>query len=480
VLVDMYRSSLQDRSGITSSVRPASVVRNVRAYGVLMGQRVVVIGGDAGGMTAISQIRKRRPDAEVVALEKGSWTSYSACGIPFVVGGSVEGGIERLIARSPAEHRANGIDLRMHHEATAIDLDRRSVSVRDLDAGRDYELGFDDLHIGTGGLPIRPQLPGIDLPFIHGVQTLDDAARLIEFADRLGCGNVVVVGGGYIGLEMAEAFLQRGCTSTIVDRAPHPLGLLDPDMGALVTAALARHGVDVRSSTAVLGFEPGAVLTDAGAIPADLVVLGLGVAPNSDIAGDAGLELGVGRAIRVDDRQETSASGVWAAGDCCESTHLVSGEKVHIALGTYANRQARVAGINIGGGDARSPRVLGTAVTKLCETEIGMTGLNTASATAAGFDVVSPVIESSTKAGYYPGASPIRLKFVIDRPSRRLLGAQIVGGEDAAKRIDTCATAITASMTIDQILDLDLAYAPPFSPVWDPVAVAARESLKAI
>jgi NADPH-dependent 2,4-dienoyl-CoA reductase/sulfur reductase-like enzyme len=442
-------------------------------------ERVVVIGGDAGGMSAVSQIRKGRLDAEIVAVERGSWTSYSACGIPYLVGGVVEGGIERLVARSPEAHRQSGTDMRVGHEAVAIDLDTRTVDVRGPDDRR-YALGFDQLLIATGGTPIRPPLPGIDLPFVHGVQTLDDAAHLLRYAEEPHCHDIVVVGSGYIGLEMAEAFLERGCAATVIEQAPQPMTSLDPDMGRLVAEAMESHGIDVRLGVGVTGFEPGRVLTSTGPVTADLVVLGLGVGPNSVLARDAGLELGVKGAIRVDRRQETSASGIWAAGDCAESTHLVTGERVHIPLGTYANKQGRVAGINIGGGDATSPRVLGTAITKLCRTEIARTGLNEAEAERAGFDHVAQVVETTTTAGYFPDAATMSLKLVAERRTGRLLGAQIVGGDGAAKRIDTCAVAITAEMNVGQVLDLDLAYAPPFSSVWDPVAVAAREAMKKV
>ena len=230
----------------------------------------------------------------------------------------------------------------------------------------------------------------------------------------------------------------------------------------------------------MLGFEADGVHTADGVLPADLVVLGIGVAPNSDLARAAGIELGVRDSVRVDRRQQTSADGVWAAGDCCESTHLVSGEKVHVALGTAANKQARVAGANIGGRYATFPGVLGTAISKICGTEIARTGLTTADAEGTGFLVSTTSIDSMTKAGYFPGAEPVTVKVVVERVTGRLLGAQIIGGQGAAKRIDTCATAITAQMTVADIVDLDLAYAPPFSPLWDPVQVAARAALKSV
>jgi NADPH-dependent 2,4-dienoyl-CoA reductase/sulfur reductase-like enzyme len=441
-----------------------------------MARRVVVIGGDPGGMAAVSQIRQRRPDTEIVALERGRWTSYSACGIPYLVGGVVGGGVAALVARSPQEHRESGTDMRVGHEATAIDVAAGKVEVRET-GGATYHLGYDDLLIGTGGVPVRPPLPGIDLPFIHGVQTLGDAEHLLRHAEE-GCHELVVVGSGYIGLEIAEAFTTRGCRATVLEQGAQPMSTLDPDMGALVAEAMVSHGIDLRLETAVSGFEPDTVLTSGGPLPADMVVLGLGVAPESSLARDAGLVLGVKDAIRVDRRQETSEPGVWAAGDCCESTHLVTGQPVHFPLGTYANKQSRVAGINIGGGEAIFPGVLGSAITRVCETEIARTGLNEAEAEAAGLDHVSAKIEATTASRYYPAAAPMTVKVVVERGTGRLLGAQIVGGQRSGKRIDTCATAITAGMDVQQVLELDLAYAPPFSSVWDPVAVAAREALK--
>jgi NADPH-dependent 2,4-dienoyl-CoA reductase/sulfur reductase-like enzyme len=443
-----------------------------------MAERIIIIGGDAAGMAAVSQIRKGAPDAQIIALEKGTQTSYAACGIPFLVGGEVEGGIEQLVARSPEQHRKAGLDLRTRHEATAIDTTARTVEVHDLDADRRFTLEFDQLLIGTGGKPIRPPFPGIDLPFVHGVHGLDTGARLLEAVEDESIQNIVIVGAGYIGIEMAEAFLHRGRAPIVVEMASQPLTLLDPEMGALIGDTMTSHGLDLRTETAVEGFEPGVVHTSGGPIPADLVVLGIGIGPNSQLAAEAGLDLGVRNAIAVDDRMQTSVEGIWAAGDCVESTHLVTEQKVHIALGTYANKQARVAGINIGGGDARMPGVLGTAITKACDTEIALTGINSAQAAAAGFDVLTHTITSPTRAHYYPGVSDMTVRLIVDRPTGRLLGAQIVGGGDSAKRIDTCVAAITAGMTIEQILDLDLAYAPPFSPVWDPVAVAARETMK--
>jgi NADPH-dependent 2,4-dienoyl-CoA reductase/sulfur reductase-like enzyme len=441
-----------------------------------MGERLVVIGGDAGGMGAATAARRMRPDLDIVALEKGDFTSYSACGIPYLVGGEVHR-LDDLVARTPQQLRENHrIDVRLRHEAMAIDLDRRDVEVRDHDHDRTFRLPFDQLLIATGARPKRPEIPGIDGPGIFGVQTLADGARLLERIDSSPIRRVVVVGGGYIGLEMAEAFLHRGAAVTVVERAPEVMTTLDPDMGALVSRAMRRHGVDVRCRTTTTGFGEGTVHTDKDDLPADLVVLGLGVEPNSAIAAAAGLTIGPRGAISVNRRQQTSCEGVWAAGDCSDSYHLVSDTRVHIALGTIANKQARVAGINIAGGYATFPGVVGTAMSKICDTEVARTGLGEVEAREAGFDVRSVTIEATTRAGYYPGSAPITVKMVAERRSGRLLGAQLVGEEGAAKRIDVVAVALHARMTVEQMTHLDLSYAPPFSPVWDPVLVAARKA----
>lgn len=429
-------------------------------------------------MAAASQARKRREDLDIVVFEKGAWTSYSACGIPYVVSGDVAE-LSDLVARTPDQHRANRIDVRMGHEVTGIDLAAARVTVRDHGRARDLQLGFDQLLLATGARAVRPALPGIDSGFVHGVQTLDDAGHLLNHAAEARAQRVVVVGGGYIGLEMAEAFVRWGAEVTIVEAGPQLMRTFDPDMAERIAVAVASHGIQVRTDLAVEGFEPGQVLTAAGPLAADLVVLGLGVTPNSQLLEAVGVTLGARGSVSVDRRQRTSASGVWAAGDCAESFHLVSQRRVHVALGTVANRQGRVAGINLGGGYASFGGVVGTAMSKVCSTEVARTGLSEREATAAGFSHASVTIEATTRAGYFPGAAPLAVKLVGERGTGRLLGGQIVGaGEGAAKRIDVVATALTAAMTVDQVLDLDLGYAPPFSSVWDPVAVAARELTK--
>jgi len=443
-----------------------------------MGQRLVVIGGDAAGMTAASQARRLDGDLDIVALEKGRWVSYSACGIPYLVAGDVER-LEDLVARTPQEFRdRHKIDVRLRQEAMSIDTAAGQIEVRDHEHGRTVRLPYDQLVVATGALPLRPDIPGINGETVLGVQNLGDAQRLLERNQRATARDVVVVGGGYIGLEMAESYLRLGAKVTVVDSAPEIMGTLDPDMGSLVRTAMIRHGIDVRCGSPVAAFEPGSVhLASGDTLNADLVVLGTGVEPNARLAAGAGIETGVKGAIRVNARQQTSVDGVWAAGDCAESFHLVSRQAVHIPLGTVANRQARVAGINLGGGYATFPGVVGTAVTKLCATEVARTGLNEWEAAAAGLAYVVGKIKATTRAGYLPEARPIVVKMLAERGTGRILGAQLVGEEGAGKRIDAVAVALTAGFTVEELVNTDLAYAPPFSPLWDPIQVAARKAL---
>ena len=452
-----------------------------------MTRRVVVVGADAAGMSAASQaLRQAGRDAlEVVAFERGHHVSYSACGIPYWVAGDVNGA-DALIARSADEHRANGIDLRLRTEVTEIDLDASTVTATQLDGRVSYQVGFDDLVLATGAVPVRPDLPGVGAPGVYGVQTLDDGAAVL--AGLTGRPRrAVVVGGGYIGIEMAEAMVRRGLPVTVVDRAPEPMSTLDPDMGALVREAMEGMGIAVLTGTPVTGFETGlggrvsGVVTGGGTLPADLVVLGLGVRPASELARAAGLPLGEHGGVLTDLRMRVPGhDGVWAGGDCVEVLHRVSQRRVHVALGTHANKHGRVIGTNLGGGYATFPGVVGTAVSKVCDLEVGRTGLREAEARAAGFQPVSVTVRSTTRAGYFPGAVPITVKMIAERRTGRLLGAQLVGRAGTGKRVDVCAVALWNEMTVEEMIGLDLGYAPPFSPVWDPVLVAARKAAAAL
>ncbi|RSN68887.1 FAD-dependent oxidoreductase [Actinomadura sp. WAC 06369] len=450
-------------------------------------ERLLVIGGDAAGLSAASQARRRRDaaDLEIVAFERGRHASYSACGIPYYVGGVVDGA-DRLIARTPAEFAARDIDLRLRTEAVEIDTAGGRVRVRDAASGAEAWEPYDHLMVATGAVPVRPPLPGADAHGVHGVQTLDDGIAIHRALEADSPRRAVVVGGGYIGLEMAEAMVMRGLHVALVDAAEQPMTTLDPDMGALVADAMRGLGIDLYLGEPVAGFDTDAsgrvtaVRTEARTLPADIVVLGLGVRPGGELARDAGIEVGATGGVVTDRRMRTRTERVWAAGDCVESRHLVSGEAVAIPLGTHANKQGRVAGINLGGGYATFPGVLGTAISKICRVEVARTGLNEREAADAGFAALSVAVESTTRAGYHPDATSMTTKLVVERRSGRLLGAQIVGEEGAAKRVDGLAVMLWNRMTVEEMTGLDLAYAPPFSPVWDPVLIAARKAAERV
>jgi NADPH-dependent 2,4-dienoyl-CoA reductase/sulfur reductase-like enzyme len=451
-------------------------------------ERLVVIGGDAAGMSAASQARRLKgPDElEIVAFERGHFSSFSACGIPYWVGGDVP---ERddLIARTPAEHRERGIELRMRTEVTEIDAPGGRVRSRDLETGAESWTGFDKLVIATGARPVRPALPSIDAPGVHGVQTLDDGQALLDTLARTSGRRAVVMGAGYIGVEMAEAMLKRGYEVTVLNRGEQPMATLDPDMGRLVHEAMDWIGITTVNGAGVTKILTGsdgrvrAVATENAEYPADVVVLGIGVEPETTLARAAGLPLGAYGGLLTDLAMRVRGyENIWAGGDCVEVLDLVSGRERHIALGTHANKHGQIIGANAGGGYATFPGVVGTAVSKVCDLEIARTGLREKDAREVGLQYVTATIESTNSAGYYPGAALMTVKMLAERRTGRLLGVQIVGREGSAKRVDIAAVALTAGMTVEQMTALDLGYAPPFSPVWDPVQVAARKAVTAV
>ncbi|MEY7977988.1 FAD-dependent oxidoreductase [Streptomyces pilosus] len=447
-------------------------------------ERLVVIGGDAAGMSAASQARRLRGphELEIVAFERGSFTSFSACGIPYWVSGDVPDR-DRLIARTAEEHRARDIDLRLRTEVTEIDTDRRRVRARDVESGAESWTSYDKLVIATGARPIRPELPGMDAPGVHGVQTLDDGQALLDTLRVTRGRRAVVVGAGYIGVEMAEAMIKRGYEVTVVNRGEEPMATLDPDMGRLVRRAMEGMGIAMVNDAEVTGLLTGddgrvrAVATESAEYPADVVVLGIGVRPETALARAAGLPLGDSGGLLTDRSMRVRGhEDIWAGGDCVEVLDLVSGQQRHIPLGTHANKHGQIIGANAGGGYATFPGVVGTAVSKVCDLEIARTGLREKDARRAGLRFESVTIESTSRAGYYPDASPMTVKMLAELRTGRLLGVQIVGREGAGKRVDIAAVALTAGMTVDGMTALDLGYAPPFSPVWDPVLVAARKA----
>jgi NADPH-dependent 2,4-dienoyl-CoA reductase/sulfur reductase-like enzyme len=445
--------------------------------------RLAIIGGDAAGMSAASAAKRRDPDIDVVAFERGPYTSYSACGIPYFVGGLFDDA-DRLVSRSPEEHRQAGIDVRVRTEVRGIDLDRRVLTVYERSEQRAVEEGFDELVVATGAVATPPPIPGAEAT--ETARTIDAAERFRAGLERGGA-KAVVIGAGYIGLEMAENLVDRGMAVTVIDQADRGMGTLDRDMADHVQDGAEAHGVRFVLSTEIEEIvlddagKPAAVRTSEGELPADHVTLGTGARPDVRLAEEAGLRVGDTGALEVDDHQRCpGVDGVYAAGDCVESQHRVLDRAVNIQLGTHANKQGRIAGLNAAGGDARFPGVVGTAVCKVCKYEVARTGITEAEAHEAGIDVVSAVVRHSTRATYYPGAGPIWVKLVADPGSGRILGGQIVGVEGAAKRIDVLATCVWTGVAVDELALMDLSYAPPYSPVYDPLLIAGRAAARAI
>ena len=445
-----------------------------------MTERALIIGGNAAGMSAASQLRRERKDIEIIVFEKGHHVSYSACGIPYYVGDLVDDWND-LISRTKEEFEDKmNIAVKTGYEVTRIDVPGKKLFVKDRETGNTSEEHWDKLLIATGSIPMKPPVPGIDAEGVMGVNTMDSGIRLKQWIKEHKPQNVVVIGGGYIGLEMAEAMnCHLELNVSLVERAPQVMGTLDPDMGAIVSELARKVGITLyleESLTEIVTQNGKAVgvKTDKRTIPADLVILGLGVSPNTKLAIDAGFPTGPRNALVVNDKMETPIPNVWAAGDCVQSTNLISGKAMYIALGTVANKQGRIAGFNMAGQDVRFPGVLGTAACKLCQYEVTRTGLMEWEIKEMGIDYATATIESETRAGYMPGSGEMTVKLLAEKKTGRLLGAQIVGAEGAAHRINTMAAALTAKMTLDDIVNMDLSYAPPFSPVWDPVQQAAR------
>ncbi len=450
--------------------------------GTVMAERLVVIGADAAGMTAASQARRRNRQLEVVAFEKTGFASYAACGEPYYISGDVDP-IDKLIARTPEQFAKAGIDLRLRHEVMAIDLDRRVVEVRNHNDDTTSETGFDTLLIATGARAFVPPMPGVELEGVHTLRTLDDAEALRSIAQG-GVGSIVIVGAGYIGIEVAEAFEARGWTVTLVEALPSIMArTLDADLAVSVVDAIETRNVRVLTDVMVERIEGDGrvtgVLAGGESIDADVVVLAVGGRPVSELAGDAGIVLGTSGAIVVDDHQRTSAEGVWSAGDCAEVRHRVTRQMVNLHLGTVANKTGRIAGINMTGGDASFPGVLATAITRFHDIEVSVTGVRPNDAAAAGIDAVDVTVGGLTAAHYMPEATDMTIRLTVERGTGTIIGAQIVGGPGAGKRIDVFATAIWQGMTATDLEWVDFAYAPPFAPVWDLMAIAARKAASA-
>jgi len=446
--------------------------------------KVVIVGAVAAGPKVASKIIRLMPDAEVTIVEKGELLSYAGCGLPYYVSGIVEKQAELMctavgVVRDPVFfQKVKNVHVSNRTEATEIDCRGKRVRVKDVDNGNDSWLEYDKLVLATGASPTVPPIDGADLDNIFTLHGVHDAEGIKAVLAEKKAHDVVIVGGGLIGVEVTEALVKKGCRVTIVEMLPQILRMVDEDMARLVTQHMESHGVKVLTNTKVQQFagtgKVSSVITDKGPLPADMVILAIGVRPNINLAKTAGLEIGSTGAIKVDQRMQTSDENIFAAGDCAESTDLVTGRPCYVPLGSTANKQGRVAAVNVCGGNDSFPGVLGSTVCKVFDHCVGRTGLTEQGAREAGYDVTVAMAPAPDKAHFMPEAKLLMLKLVVDAKTRKLLGAQAAGPGAGDKRIDIAAMAITAGMTVDQLANADLAYAPPYAPAMDNIITAAN------
>ena len=439
--------------------------------------KVVIVGGVAGGATAAARIRRLDEQAEIVVFERSGFISYANCGLPYYIGGVIEDPEELTLQTPESFFSRFRVSMRVRHEVTAIHPDKKAVSVTDLETGEVFEESYDKLILSPGAKPTKPRLPGVGLNKLFTLRTVEDTFRIKAYISENHPKSAVLAGGGFISLELAENLRELGMEVTIVQRPKQLMNPFDPDMAAFIHSEMRRHGVKLALGHTVEGFEEkdggvDVLLKDEAPLHADMVVLAIGVSPDTQLAQDAGLELGVKGSIVVNDRMETSVPDIYAVGDAVQVKHFVTGQDVLLSLAGPANKQGRIAADNICGGDSHYTGSQGSSVIKVFDLTAATTGVNETNAKKAGLDVDTVILSPMSHAGYYPGGKVMTMKVVFEKETYRLLGAQIVGYEGVDKRIDVLATAIRARLKATELKDLDLAYAPPYSSAKDPVNMA--------
>lgn len=439
--------------------------------------KVVIVGGVAGGATAAARIRRRDEQAEIVVFERSGFISYANCGLPYYIGGVITDQNELTLQTPESFYERFRVDMRVHHEVTALHPERKTVSVTNLQTGEQWEEPYDKLLLSPGAKPAQPRLPGVGLENLFTLRTVEDTLRIRHFLDTHHPKSAVLAGGGFISLEMAENLRRSGMEVTIVQRPKQLMNPFDPEMAAFIHAEMRKHGVQLALGHTVEGFEEkdggiDVLLKDAAPLHADMVVLAIGVTPDSRLAQDAGLETGIKGSIVVNDRMETSAPDIYAVGDAVQVRHFVTEQDALISLAGPANKQGRIAADNICGDDKHYHGSQGSSVIQVFEMTAAATGVNETNAKKAGLSVDKVILSPMNHAGYYPGGKLMTIKVVFEQQTYRLLGAQIVGYDGVDKRIDVLATAIRAGLKATDLAELDLAYAPPYSSAKDPVNMA--------
>ncbi len=439
--------------------------------------KAIVLGGVAAGMSAASKLRREKPDAEITVYERGNFLSYGACGLPYYVGGfNPDPGL--LIARTREEYDRMGIRTFLRHEAYRVDPRGKRVEVKNLDTGETFSDPYDVLMIGVGCDSVMPRVPGADLPSVFYVKTMEDGLLFEKIAHLPDAENVVIVGGGYIGVEMAEAMLHLNKKVTIVEAAERLLAPFEPPFSELAAQELEKNGVALRLNERVTAFsdegDHRVVRTDRGEYPADIVLVAVGVVPATGFLKDTGIAMARNGALAVDRQQRTSLPDVFAAGDCAVCWHRVAQENYFLPLGTVANKCGRIAGGNMAGGHTEFEGALGTAAIKVCGLEMGRTGLSETDAKRKGFDYAVKTVTASDHPVYYPDPVKLTISLIYEKRTLRLLGANVAGERNAVLRLDVFATAVHAGLSTAELGMVDLAYAPPFATVWDAVHIAAN------
>ena len=439
--------------------------------------KVVIVGGVAGGATAAARLRRLDESAEIVVFERSGYVSYANCGLPYYIGGVITDRAELTLQTPESFWRRFRVDMRVRHEVTAIHPDTKTVDVKNLATGEVFAESYDKLILSPGARPTQPALPGVGIDRLFTLRTVEDTLKLREFIEQHHPRSAVLAGGGFIGIELVENLRELGLDVTVVQRPKQLLNPLDADMAAFLHAQLREKGVKLMLGRTVEGFAAdgdrvNVLIKDEAPLTADMVVLAIGVTPDTGLARDAGLELGIKGSIVVNDRMETSVPDIYAVGDAVQVKHSVTGQDALLSLAGPANKQGRIAADNICGGDSRYLGSQGSSVIKVFDMTIAATGVNEKTARQAGIDCDKVFLSPMSHAGYYPGGKVMTMKVVFEKGTYRLLGAQIVGYEGVDKRIDVLATAIHAGLTGPQLKDLDLAYAPPYSSAKDPVNMA--------
>lgn len=438
--------------------------------------KVVIVGGVAGGATAATRLRRLNEHAQITVFERSGYISYANCGLPYYIGGVIEDKEELTLQTPESIWDRFRIDMKVHHEVTDIDTSQKTVTVHNLDNGKVYKESYDKLILSPGAKPVMPNLPGMDNEKIFTLRTVEDTLKIRAFVEERKPKTAVMVGGGFIGLEVAENLCDLGVKVTVVQRPKQLMNTLDYDMATLVHNKLRSKGISLKLGGDVIGFEEKerlqVLLKDEEPVSADMVLMAIGVSPESTLAKKAGLELGMKGAIVVNDKMETSVPDIYAVGDAVQVKHIVTGKDAVISLAGPANKQGRIAADNICGLDSHYKGSMGSSVIKLFDMTAANTGLTEKAAKDAGIDYERVVLSPASHAGYYPGAKVMTMKVVYEKNTLRILGAQIVGYDGADKRLDVIATAISAGLKADMLKDLDLAYAPPYSSAKDPVNMA--------